>query len=194
MCSLLPCARCCRLVRAYRIVATERRVGGGAVRTPVEGEFLAPDGIIVRPIAGASSALTSVVVGIIPPRETDYPVHLHFGLEQVTVVLSGRVIALQRGPTDPHHTEVELGPGQAITTPPASTLSFRNHWTSDAEVLFICVPAYPPTNADTEVLSGGHRPLTVQELRRSAERLKRAQEYIGAQIEARITAMRWLAQ
>jgi mannose-6-phosphate isomerase-like protein (cupin superfamily) len=166
---------------------------GWGVTTPRDGEFLAPDGIIIRPIAGAGSALTSVVVGIIPPRETDYPVHLHYGLEQVTVVLSGQVTALQRGPSDPHHSEIELGPGEAITTPPASTLSFRNHGTSDAEVLFICVPAYPPTNADTEVLSGGHRPLTVQELRRSAERLKRAQEYIGAQIEARVNAMRWLA-
>jgi mannose-6-phosphate isomerase-like protein (cupin superfamily) len=163
------------------------------VRTPAEGEFLAPDGIIIRPIAGASSALTSVVVGVIPPRETDYPVHLHYGLEQVTVVLSGQVTALQRGPTDAHHVEVALGPGEAITTPPASTLSFRNSGPDDAEVLFICVPTYPASNADTEVLSGGHRPLTVQELRRSAERLKRAQEYLGGQIEARLNAMRWLA-
>jgi mannose-6-phosphate isomerase-like protein (cupin superfamily) len=132
-------------------------------------------------------------VGIIPPRGTEYPVHLHYGLEQVTFVLSGHVTALQRGPTDPHHAETELGPGEAVTTPPASTLSFRNDGPDDAEVLFICVPSYPPTNADTEVLSGGHRPLTVQELRRSAERLKRAQEYIGAQIEARMQAIRWLA-
>ena len=163
------------------------------MRTPREGEFSAPDGIIIRPIAGAASALTSVVVGIIPPRETDYPVHLHYGLEQVTMVLSGRVTVLQRGPTDAHHTEVELGPGEAITTPPASTLSFRNQGSADVEVLFICVPSYPASNADTEVLSGGHRPLTVQELRRSAERLKRAREYLGAQIEARLHTIRWLA-
>lgn len=164
------------------------------MRTPRDGEFLAPDGIIIRPVAGVASALTSVVVGVIPPRETDYPVHLHYGLEQVTYVLSGKVTALQRTPTDAHHVEVALGPGDAITTPPASTLSFRNSGTDDAEVLFICIPAYPPTNADTEVLSGGHRPLTVHELRRSAERLRRADEYLGAQIEARVAAMRWLAQ
>jgi mannose-6-phosphate isomerase-like protein (cupin superfamily) len=163
------------------------------VRAPGEGEFSAPDGIIIRPIAGADSALTSVVVGIIPPRDTDYPVHLHYGLEQVTVVLSGRITVLQRGASDPHHTEVELGPGEAITTPPASTLSFRNQGSEDVEVLFICVPTYPSSNADTEVLSGGHRPLTVQELRRSAERLKRAQEYLGAHIEANMQALRWLA-
>ncbi len=154
---------------------------------------MAPDGIVIRPVAGATSALTSVVVGVVAPRETDYPVHLHYGLEQVTFVLSGRVTALQRGPTDPHHVEVELGPGDAITTPPASTLSFRNSGPDAAEVLFICVPAYPASNADTEVLSGGHRPLTVRELRHSAERLRRAHEYLGAQIEARLGAMRWLA-
>ena len=160
---------------------------------PGSGEIVAPDGIIIRPIAGATSALTSVVVGVIAPRETDYPVHLHYGLEQVTVVRSGRVTALQRGPTDGHHVEVELGPGEAITTPPASTLSFRNSGPDDAEVLFICVPTYPASNADTEVLSGGHRPLTVHELRRSADRLRRAHEYLAAQIEARLSAVRWLA-
>ena len=160
---------------------------------PGSGDVVAPDGIIIRPIAGAASALSSIVVGVIAPRDTDYPVHLHYGLEQVTYVLTGRVTALQRGPADGHHVEVELGPGEAITTPPASTLSFRNGGPEDAEVLFICVPAYPPSNADTEVLSGGHRPLTAHELRRSAERLRRAHEYLGAQIEARVSAMRWLA-
>src|SRR5215212_5006696 len=88
--------------------------GGGAVRAPRVGEFLAPDGIIIRPIEGADSALTSVVVGVIPPRESDYPVHLHYGLEQVTVVLSGQLTALQRNPADAHHAEIALGPGDAI--------------------------------------------------------------------------------
>jgi mannose-6-phosphate isomerase-like protein (cupin superfamily) len=157
------------------------------------GEFLAPDGIIIRPIVGADSALTSVVVGVIPPRDTEYSVHLHYGLEQVTYVLSGRVTILQRTPADPHHGEIELGPGEAITTPPASTLSFRNTGPDTVEVLFICVPAYPATNSDTEVLSGGHRPLTVQELRTSAERLRRASEYLSAQIQSRVGALRWLA-
>jgi mannose-6-phosphate isomerase-like protein (cupin superfamily) len=156
-------------------------------------QIVAPDGIIIRPIAGSTSVLTSVVLGVIAPREDDYPVHLHYGLEQVTYVLSGRVTALQRGPTDSHHVEVELGPGDAITTPPASTLSFRNAGTVDAEVLFICVPVYPASDADTEVLSGGHRPLTGHELRRSAERLELAQGYLSAQIQARVSAIRWAA-
>ena len=158
-----------------------------------DGDFLAPDGIIIRPISGAGSALTSVVMGIIPPRDDDYPVHLHHALEQVTYVLSGTVTAFQRGPSDAHAAEIELGPGQAITTPPASTLSFRNSGRVEARVLFICVPAYPPTDADTEVLSGGHRPLTVGELRRSSERLRRAQGYLSSQFDARIGTLRWLA-
>ena len=157
------------------------------------GEFLAPDGIIIRPIPGGGSGLTSVVMGRILPREDDYPVHLHYGLEQMTYVISGHVTVLQRTQADAHAIEVELGPGEAITTPPASTLSFRNHGTDTAEVLFICIPPYPPTNADTELLSGGHRPLSVSELRTSAERLRRAHEYIGAQLEARLQAIRWLA-
>jgi len=119
-------------------------------------------------------------------------VHLHYGLEQVTYVVAGRVTVLQRTPADPHLIQVELGPGEAITTPPASTLSFRNHGSEPAEVLFICTPPYPATNADTELLRGGHRPLTEQELRASVERLRRAHEYLGAQIEARLTALRWL--
>ena len=159
-----------------------------------DGEHLAPDGIIIRPVDGVFSLLTSVVVGVIPPRDTDYSVHLHHGLEQVTYVLSGTVTVLQRGPSDPHAVEIELGPGQAVTTPPATTLSFRNRGPETVEVLFICVPAYPATNADTEVLSSGHRPLTVQELRRSSERLHRAQEYLSSQIEAQIGLLRWLAQ
>lgn len=157
------------------------------------GEITAPDGIVIRPIPGVGSALTSVVVGVIPPRETDYPVHLHYALEQVTYVLSGRLTVLQRSPGEPHLVEAELGPGEAITTPPATTLSFRNRGPETAEVLFICVPAYPASNADTEVLSGGHRPLTTQELRRAAERLRRAHDYLGAQVDARLSALRWLA-
>jgi mannose-6-phosphate isomerase-like protein (cupin superfamily) len=163
------------------------------VTTLQDGDFLAPDGIIIRPIPGAGSPLTSVVMGIIPPRDGDYPVHLHHALEQVTYVLLGTITAIQRGPSEAHATEIKLGPGQAITTPPASTLSFRNDGQEDVQVLFICVPAYPPTDADTEVLSGGHRPLTAGELRRSSERLRRAQEYLASQYEARIGSLRWLA-
>lgn len=158
-----------------------------------DGDFLAPDGIIIRPIQGVGSPLMSVVMGIIPPRDADYPVHLHHALEQVTYVLKGPVTVLQRGPSDAHAQETVLEQGQAITTPPASTLSFRNPGPDNVDVLFICVPAYPATNADTEVLSGGHRPLTVQELRRSTERMRRAQDYLDSQIEARLTTLRWLA-
>ncbi|MCC6175072.1 MAG: hypothetical protein IT305_07195 [Chloroflexi bacterium] len=158
------------------------------------GEIRAPDGIIIRPIPGADSPLVSVVVGVIPPRSEDYPVHLHYALEQVTVGMRGTVTAIQRRPGDAQPTEVVLAPGGAIATPPSTTLAFRNNSAEDAEVLFICVPAYPSTNADTEVLHGGHRPLTELELRRSAERLRRAQDYLSTQLEAKLAALRWLAQ
>lgn len=158
-----------------------------------EGEFLAPDGIIIRPIPGVASALTSVVVGIIPPRDGDYSTHLHYGLEQVTYVVSGQVTVVQQTQQDAVPVEMSLGAGQAITTPPASTLSFRNHGPEPAEVLFICVPPYPPTNADTEVLVEGHRALTPDELETSVERLERAQEYLDVQLEARLSTLRWLA-
>src|SRR5689334_21890843 len=99
----------CRGSSGRRIVG-QLLARGTIVATLQDGDFLAPDGIIIRPIRGVSSALTSVVMGIIPPRDGDYPVHLHHALEQVTFVLSGTVTALQRGPSDPHAVEIELRP------------------------------------------------------------------------------------
>ena len=69
-------------------------------------------------------------------------------------MLSGTVTVAQRSPGDAHASEAELGPGDAITTPPATTLSFRNAGPDNVEVLFICVPSYPASDADTEVLAG----------------------------------------
>ena len=155
------------------------------------GDLLAPDGIIIRPIAGAGSPLVSVVVGVILPRDEDYPVHLHYALEQVTYVLSGRLTALTRGQGDSAITETALGVGDAITTPPATTLSFRNRGPEPAEVLFICVPPYPPSNADTELVAEGHRPLSDRELRRAIRRHRHAQEYLHAVLGARFRDLRW---
>lgn len=156
------------------------------------GEFLAPDGIIIRLVPGADSALTSVVIGVIPPREDDYAVHLHYGLEQVTYVQRGQVTAIQQTILDAQPVETPLGPGQAITTPPGSTLSFRNAGPETAEVLFVCVPPYPPSNADTALIADGHRPATRRELKRVAKRLLWAQEYLSAQIGQRVAALGWL--
>ena len=159
---------------------------------PQPGDIIAPDGIIIRPIDGAGSSLVSVVVGVIPPRVEDYPVHFHYALEQVTYVLRGRVTALFRGPGDVAPSEVVLEPGRPVTTPPATTLSFRNTGPDVAEVLFICVPAYPASNADTEVVGEEHRPLSSDELRRAVRRHRRARAHLRSVLQARVDALRWL--
>ena len=154
-------------------------------------DILAPDGIIIRLIPGATTPLASVVVGVIPPRADDYPVHLHYALDQVTYVLRGRVTARSRRHGDPALAESTLEPGQAITTPATTTLSFRNEGSEPAEVLFICVPPYPPSNADTELVGDEHRPLSDEELRLAAERAQRGRDYLSAILDARIAELRW---
>ncbi|MFN8522536.1 MAG: cupin domain-containing protein [Chloroflexota bacterium] len=156
------------------------------------GDFLAPDGIIIRPVPGAGSELVSVVVGIIPPNADDYPVHYHGALEQVTYVLRGSVVALFQGPAEEQPWEVTLGVGQAVTTPPATTLSFRNHGTEPAEVLFICVPSYPATNADTYVIGTKHRPLERPEMARAVQRMDAGRAMVDAVLRARADSLRWL--
>ncbi|HYU19285.1 MAG TPA: cupin domain-containing protein [Chloroflexota bacterium] len=155
-------------------------------------EILAPDGIIIRPIPGVVSAgLMSVVVGVIPPQADDYPVHFHYALEQVTYVLHGELTASYRRPGDLGATELLLRPGQALTTPPTTTLSFRNRGPANVEVLFICVPAYPASNADTELVGEGHRALSEAELRRAVERQRLAQECLLGALQAQAAALRW---
>ena len=157
-----------------------------------QGEILAPDGIIIRPIPGAGSALVSVVVGVIPARDEPYAVHFHYALEQVTYVLRGRLTALTRAPGGTVD-ETSLGAGDAITTSAATTLSFRNRGPEAAEVLFICVPPYPPSNADTELVGDEHRSLTARELTRVARRQRDAQAYLHALLEVRIQAAAWFS-
>jgi mannose-6-phosphate isomerase-like protein (cupin superfamily) len=154
-------------------------------------EFVAPDGIIIRPIVGARSDLVSVVVGVIPPRDADYAVHTHLALEQVTYVLRGSITAISRGPGNAEPTEFKLGPGEAITTAPRTALSFRNRSQGPAEVLFICVPPYPASDADTELIGDGQVPMTTEQLERAVERHRRAQAYLVAAIEARLQQLRW---
>jgi mannose-6-phosphate isomerase-like protein (cupin superfamily) len=158
---------------------------------PQADDFLAPDGIIIRPVPGAGSDLVSVVIGIIPASDDDYPVHVHYALEQVTYVLSGRVTVRSRGPNDPAVVEVSLAPGGAITTPAATTLSFRNRGPDPASVLFICVPAYPASDADTQLVGGEHRSLTPEEQRRAIARHERARDYLASVLAVRLQTLRW---
>ena len=154
--------------------------------------FLAPDGITIRPIPGARSPLMSVVVGVIPPRDDDYPIHLHHAVEQVTYVLRGRVTVLSRDPEDAGPTERDLQPGQAVTTLPTVTLAFRNRGPEPAEVLFICVPPYPASDADTELVPE-HGALDARGRRRAIERQRRARDYLSAVLQARLETLRWPA-
>lgn len=154
--------------------------------------FLAPDGITIRPVPGARSPLMSVVVGVIPPREEAYPMHLHHALEQVTFVLRGRVTVLSGEPGDARPTERVLRPGEAVTTPPTATLAFRNQGSEAAEVLFICVPPYPASNTDTELVVE-HGGLDDRGRRQAIERQQRAREYLNAVVLARLEALRWSA-
>ncbi len=158
----------------------------------VPGELIAPDGIIIRPIPGAVSHLASVVVGVIPPREQPYPVHLHLGLEQLTYVLRGVITATWRGPGDAAPTARRLRPGEAIATAPLTSLSFANHGRRPAEVLFICVPPYPASNADTRLVPDGHRVLDAGTVRRGISRHRLAAEYLASLFDARIAALRWI--
>jgi mannose-6-phosphate isomerase-like protein (cupin superfamily) len=154
-------------------------------------ELVALDGIIIRPIPGVGSDLVSVVVGIIPPRDTDYAVHTHLALEQVTYLLSGSITAISRRPGSAEPMEVELRPGEAITTPPTTALAFRNRSQGTAEVLFICVPPYPGTHADTELIGDGQGAMTPEGLERAVERHRRAQAYLAAVLEAQLQRLRW---
>jgi mannose-6-phosphate isomerase-like protein (cupin superfamily) len=141
------------------------------------GWILAPDGIPVRPIALAAGGLVGLAEGALPPG--DYGVHLHYSLEQVTYVLSGRV-RVQMG--DPDEV-VELGPGEALLTLPGRTLSFHNDGPADARVLFICTPPYPPDDSDTGRPTE-HRPMNRSERVRAAERRQAALDMILARLAA----------
>lgn len=156
------------------------------------GDFLALDGIIIRPVRGSASGRTSVVMGIIPPSPTDYSTHLHGALEQVTYVISGETTAIWRRFGDAAPTETPLKAGEAITTGPATTLSFRNTGAVDAVVLFICVPPYAQTHADARLIADGHRPLTTDEIAWCADRLESGAEHLAAQLNARSAELRWL--
>ena len=108
---------------------------------------VAPDGIAVHPIALPGLGELTLAEGRLPPGE--YGVHLHRSLEQVTYVLEGRLVATMGDPAAGTTTEVECVPGDAVCTPPLTTLSYRNNGPGLERVLFICAPPYPADKGDT---------------------------------------------
>jgi mannose-6-phosphate isomerase-like protein (cupin superfamily) len=140
--------------------------------------IVAPDGIPVRPIPLLDSGLIGVAEGRIPPG--DHGIHLHYSLEQVTVVLSGQV-RVRMGSPDEEHL---LAAGEAIQTSPGRSLSFHNDGDEDARVLFICAPPYPPDDSDT-ARREAHGPLTAEEQQRALERQRLALSSISALFEQR---------
>jgi mannose-6-phosphate isomerase-like protein (cupin superfamily) len=123
---------------------------------------MAPDGIQVSPMTPGGIANMSLAEGHIPPGE--FSVHAHRSLEQITYVLSGRVVVVMGNPETGETDEYVCTAGDAVGTPPLVTLSFRNHGPEAARVLFICAPPYPPDDSDT-LLVERHRALTSEELR-----------------------------
>ncbi len=150
---------------------------------------VAPDGIAVHPIALPGLAELTLAEGRLPPGE--YGVHLHRSLEQATYVLEGRLVATMGDPATGATTEVECGPGDAVCTPPLTTLSYRNPGPGPARVLFICAPPYPADNADTATLDRDGA-LTPHELRAALERQRGVRTEMDARRAAGIERLKHL--
>ncbi len=150
---------------------------------------VAPDGIVVHPIALPGLAGLTLAEGHIPPGE--FGVHAHRSLEQITYVLAGRLIVTMGDPATGATTEVVCAAGDVVSTPPAVTLSFRNPGPDLERVLFICAPPYPPDDADTALFER-HRPLTAGEIRAAIARLDETRAAVDAGFAARRAALETL--
>ena len=142
---------------------------------------VAPDGIAVHPIPLPGLTELTLAEGRIPPG--DYGVHFHRSLEQITYVLAGRLVVTMGDPATGATAEFPCGAGDAVSTPPLTTLSYRNPGSEPARVLFICAPPYPADNADTATLER-HRALIPDEWRAALER----QRTVRAELDARRAA------
>ncbi len=131
-----------------------------------ESMVVAPDGIAVYPLTPPGMTTMSVAEGRIPPGE--YGVHAHRSLEQITYVLSGRLVVVMGDPQTGETTECVCARGDAIGTPPLVPLSYRNPGPETARVLFICSPPYPADDSDT-ILLDRHRALTTGEIREQSQ-------------------------
>ena len=165
-------------------------LSGWPTRASDDFAVVAPDGIVVHPIPLPGLRGLTLAEGRLPIGE--FAVHAHRSLEQLTYVLTGRLLVTMGDPASGETVELDCGPGDTIGTPPLVTLSFRNPGPEVARVLYICAPPYPADDADTATLDG-HRPLTVSELDAALARVQaiRATTDAGfAALAERITALR----
>ena len=121
----------------------------------------APDGIVVYPIDLTPSANLALAEGDIQPGHT-YGIHAHLTLEQVTYVLSGRILAITHDPDSGETHAIQAAAGQSVITLPGHSLQFAAADSKPARVLFITSPPYPADHSDTVTLDT-HRPLTEAE-------------------------------
>lgn len=147
---------------------------------------LAPDGIAVYPIPLPGLTELTLAEGRLPPGE--FGAHFHRSLEQVTYVLAGRLIATMGDPATGATTEIACGPGDAVSTPPVVTLSFRNPGPDEARVLFICAPPYPADNVDTATVEA-HRPLSPVEVRAALDRQQTTRADLDQRCGVRLAAL-----
>lgn len=151
----------------------------GPTRATDEFVVIAPDGIAVHPVPLPGLAALTLAEGRLPPGE--FGIHAHRSLEQITYVLSGRVlVTMGDGETT---TQFACGPGDTIATPPLVSLSFGNPGPDEARVLFICAPPYPADDADTMTLDQ-HRALTDEERLAARERIRSVRAMVEAQFDA----------
>ncbi len=144
----------------------------------------APDGIVVHPIPLPGILGLSVAEGRLPVGE--FGVHTHCSLEQVTYVLAGQLLVTMGDPATGATVEYACGPGDTISTPPMTTLSYRNPGPDLVRVLYICAPPYPADDADTMVVEQ-HRALTTGELIAATARLQQTQAALNANCTALAT-------
>jgi mannose-6-phosphate isomerase-like protein (cupin superfamily) len=140
---------------------------GQPARATDQFVVIAPDGIAVHPILLPGLAGLTLAEGRLPVGE--FGVHAHRSLEQITYVLSGRLLVTMGDAATGATTEFACEPGDTISTPPLVTLSYRNPGPDEVRVLFICAPPYPADDADTDTFER-HRALTAEELDLAAAR------------------------
>lgn len=154
---------------------------GVPTRTTDELVVIAPDGIAVHPVGLPGLLGMTLAEGRLPPGK--FGIHAHRSLEQITYVLSGRVVVTMGDGATGETTEFECGAGDTIATPPLVSLSFGNPGPEEARVLFICAPPYPADDADTMTLDG-HRALTDEERRAAKGRIRAVRALVDAQFAA----------